>query len=154
MNPAITGILSSKSLGYEYFTSSLYPIVIDDSLLISSPIADRGLIYTDPNDLLGVNLPAITNGTLIETVVYKTYDNSLYEDTASVNLPSILSGTLLETITYKTYDINYSIDGIIVSNPTITSGTLVEVIEYINYNNGVIEDIYIRHPSIITGTLE
>jgi len=150
---AITGVLASRSTAYEYFTSALYPFVVDDALSVSAVAPQPSELWENPNDDISVSNIMIVVGTLNETIVYKTYNEPLYNDPIGVETPQVISGNLVETIIYKVYNEPLATEPIGIQLPDILSGNLVETIVYIVYNNGEIEDIGIEQPIIVSGTL-
>lgn len=148
---AITGVLASRTAQYEYFTTILYPIVVDDELSVSQVIPMPSILWESPNDDISINNVIVQSGTLVDTIVYKYYNDGAIED-IGVQVPMAVSGTLVDTIVYKVYN-----DGVIedigVQQPVAITGTLVETIVYITYNNGAIEDIGVQLPTVISGTL-
>ena len=148
----ITGVLASRSSGYKYFTTTLYPFVVDDEISVSQIVPQTDVLWENPNDDMTISTPIAVSGTLEETIVYINYNDGAIED-VGVQTPAALSGTLVETIVFKEYN-DGAIEDVGVQTPAALSGTLVETIVYINYNNGEIEDMGVQTPIIISGTLE
>ena len=88
-----TGVLASRSPGYEYFTTVLYPFAVDDQLLVSQIVPQVGILWKNPDDGMIVSVPAALSGTLEETIVYINYNNEEIED-VGVQQPIIISGIL------------------------------------------------------------
>jgi len=152
---AITGVLASRSPQYEYFTSTLYPFPVDDALSVSAvaPQSTGSNLWENPNDDISISHITAISGTLVDTIVYVTYNEPLATEDLGIQQISIVSGTLVDTIVYVTYNEPLATEDATVLNPTIQSGTLVTTIQYITYNNGLIEDATINNPDIISGTL-
>jgi hypothetical protein len=153
MQAAIIGILASNNADPEYFTSVLYPFVVDDSLTIGQLSMVRGVIWENPLDASTIGLPTITAGTLTETIIYRTYNEPLAIDAVAMGVPIMLAGTLVETIAYRTYNEPLAVDALAMGVPTIMAGSLVETVVYQNYNNGLIETANVSNPIILSGTL-
>jgi len=125
MMGAITGILASRGNYYEYFTTVLYPIITEDTISVSLPAPVDGELWYIPDDLLGVSTPTLQSGTLIPTIVYKTYNEPLAAESATMTVPTLLSGTLTVTINYITYNEPLAAESATMTVPTLLSGTLV-----------------------------
>jgi len=91
---AITGVLASRGNVYEYFTSTLYPFVVDDELSVSQVMPQPSVLWENPNDDISISNVIVQAGTLVDTIVYKTYNNGAIED-IGVQLPTVISGTLV-----------------------------------------------------------
>ena len=151
---ALTGVLASRNTAHEYFTSALYPFVVDDSIGISSVLPRPSTLWENPNDDV-VFSAGLISGTLVETIVYRTYNEPLAVESVGFGLPVPQLGTLVETIAYKTYNESLAVDNVGFGLPTPLSGTLVETISYVNYNNADPnqERVAFNNPIIISGTL-
>lgn len=149
-----TGIWSSRANEYEYFTTTLFPFVVDDSLSVSAvaPQSTGSNLWENPSDDISINNIAAISGTLVDTIVYKVYNDGAIED-IGIQQISAVSGTLVDTIVYKVYNEPLAIEDATILNPIIQSGTLAVTIQYITYNNGLVEDAVINNPVILSGTL-
>ena len=135
----------------EYFTSVLYPMFTSDAFNVNNPNASSSILWDQPFDLATVlnpipvsadlietivyltyyvpietittTVPLIESGTLVTTIVYKIYDNSITEEVTTA-VPNIESGTLLVTIEYINYN-NWPTENIAAAMPSFISGTLV-----------------------------
>ena len=98
---AITGILASRGpQDQQYFTSALYPLFYEENLALSStPISGNNWEYAEESLALSA-MPI--SGTLIDTIVYVSYNNAVPEKLALSATP--ISGTLDVVIAYQTYD--------------------------------------------------
>ena len=148
--PSITGELIQVIIP-AYFTSVLYPVLVQDTLNVSLPLPTNPknlLLMPTILDSLNIGLPTIT-GALTAVIVYKTYAWGL--DNVSVGLPSLASGALTSTIAYKSY--SYGNDNVSVGLPSLAGGNIATVINYISYNNWAAENIAVGLPSIAGGSL-
>ncbi len=120
-----------------YFTSLLYPILVEDSLSVSVPTVRGWLFPFADNVSLGV--PSIVGGTLLSTLVLLSYTNErdVNPDQLSLSVPSISGGALTVTINYLSYtnERDVSPDQLSLVVPAIQSGSLTVTIAYINYTN-------------------
>jgi hypothetical protein len=155
MIPAVTGVLASRlPIVSDYFTSTLYPIIWQETLNIGLPpiISDKSNLLAMPTvtDTLAV-LPSISGGSLTTVIAYQNYTTPV-PDVLNIAAPVITSGTLTTVIAYQTYT-DPGTDIVTISTPSISSGTLSVVINYVAYNNWAAEAITIGAPSIVSGSL-
>ena len=122
---AITGVLASRSPQYEYFTSTLYPFITEDTVSVSLPTQQDGELWYIPDELTAVSIPELLSGTLIPTIVYKVYNEPLAAESATVTVPELLSGNLVTTIVYVTYNEPLAAESTTVTVPELLSGTLI-----------------------------
>jgi len=78
----------------QYYTSILFPVVVDESMTINSPSTVGGYLLGTLDEEMTVTSPTIISGTMTETIVYQTYDNWPTEE-MTVTSPTIISGTLI-----------------------------------------------------------
>jgi hypothetical protein len=116
----------------EYFTSVLYPLLVEDTLTINAPTIplNAGYLLEGPNDSLQVNSSIPLDGTLVDTIVYKTANTS--GDSLSTGSSIPLDGTLVDTIVYKTA--NTSGDSLSTGSSIPLDGTLNVTIAYFSVN--------------------
>jgi len=150
---AITGVLASRSTQYEYFTSVLYPFVVDDVMSVSIPAHNSGNLWYIPEEVASVQVPTLVTGDLTPTIVYKTYNEPLALEVASVSVPTLVTGDLTPTIVYKTYNEPLALEAASVQVPTLITGDLVVTINYITYDNGEDDVASVSVPTLISGTL-
>ena len=148
--PSITGELIQVIIP-AYFTSVLYPILVQDTLNVALPLPTSPknlLLMPTVMDSLNIGIPTIT-GSLTAVIVYKTYAWGL--DNVSVGLPSLAAGALTPTIAYQSY--SYGNDNVSVGLPSIAGGSLATVINYLIYNNWAAENIAVGLPTLAGGSL-
>ncbi len=152
--PIVGELTEPESL---YYTSILYPFITQDDMSLPTPTHDDGSNLTIDTDDMALTVPAVTSGTLVATISYITYDNSLlFPDTMQHSVPVPQSGTLIVVISYLTYDNSLIYPETMQhSVPTLTSGTLVVVISYITYDNSLLypDPMQIPVPTLLSGTL-
>jgi hypothetical protein len=113
----------------EYVTSTLYPFLVEDSLQLGLINPTAGVLWDNPHDNVLLGNLSIPSGSLIETIVYKSYTGQ--NDEMSLGNLSITAGALIETIVYKSY--TGQDDNVSLGNLSITGGTLIETIVYISH---------------------
>lgn len=158
MLASVSGIIASRNkdkvpvIGAEYFTSTLYPITIDDVLVVGLPdFSGSQSLWEIPNDMLALGPPDVVAGTLTATIVYVLYSD-LPTDRLQTSVPEILSGTLTPTIAYVLYS-DLPTDRLQTGVPEILSGTITTTIAYISYDNWPSDSFQVGVPSIESGTL-
>ena len=142
-------LISSSLVAGTYYTTTLYPFLVSDTMNVGSLSMSSGHTFTQPNPVLDqFTVPplAISSGSLAVTVAYQTYNNV---DAFTVVPLAISSGTLASTITYKTYN---DLDAFTVVPLVISSGSLAETVEYIT-NNYPNEAFTVNSLSISSGSL-
>ena len=151
----ITGILAAKrSAQFEYFTSILYPIVTDESVAVSTAQLNSGNLWSTAIEDTTVPVPSLLSGTLVSSIVFKTYNEPLAIENTSIPVPTLQSGTLVDSIVYKTYNEPLAVENTSIPVPTLVSGTLAVTINYVNYNQPLaVEDASIPVPTLLSGTL-
>jgi hypothetical protein len=144
------GVIASREHRPQFFTSNLYPLVIDDTINVSNPSASRGMLLRVVDDNLNFNPVSMVGGTLTTVIRYPVYDHQPPED---INLYTtrVLSGNLTTVIAYKVYD-HPLIEIINLTKVNILNGTLTVVINYVQYS-GQIESFNMISAGIIGGTL-
>lgn len=153
MGPII-GILAAgrQQSTSEYFTTVLYPFESTDALavnqtsLIEGPntFARESPKVSIPTEDTSISLPTIVSGFLREIVVTVDYN----QERLAVNHPKITKGELTETLKYT-----INPEAVSISLPTITAGSLTDIVVRVDYAGGA-EPLSIKHPSIISGTLQ
>ena len=135
-----------------YFTSVLYPFIIEDKFTISSPaIMSTGNLYDIQNDNLGISSVNLISATLVNTIIYKTNEVKP-ADTLSISSVTLNSATLVDTIIYKTNEVK-PVDTLSITNVNLTSATLVETIVYISNEIKPIDTLSISSVTLNSGTL-
>ena len=145
-----------------FFTSLLYPVVVEDRMALSTPApADHGnyLIGAGDDDL-AFSIPAISGGSLFMSLSAAGYKNwrDVNPDEMTFSTPAVTGGSLAVTIAYASYpnwrDINP--DEMTFSTPAITGGSLTVTIQYVNYLNQrdvIPDEMNMFTPTIQSGSL-
>lgn len=124
---------------YAYFTSILYPFLVQDTLSMALPVAQPSGLFGVTLDTLSLALPLMQSGTLVATLNPLSYTNwrDINPETLSMAIPVAQSGTLVVTINYLDYvnwrDVNP--ETLSMPVPVAQSGTLVVTISYLDYLN-------------------
>ena len=124
---------------YAYFTSILYPLLVDDAMHVGVVPLRSGSTQQITLDTLSAPVPNLQSGTLTASISFVIYTNwrDINPETLSAPVPHLQSGTLIVTITYNNYvnwrDINP--ETLSAPVPTLQSGTLVVTITFITYTN-------------------
>jgi len=140
----------------QYYTSILYPLVVEDTLQIAIAAPQGGQLVGLTVDTLDIAVPSLQSGVLGVTISYLSYDGRPWPDTLSVAVPGLQSGTLAVTINYLTYDGRPWPDTLDVPVPTLQSGTLIVTINYVDYSNWVTfndNTLGVAVPTLQSGTL-
>ena len=142
-----------------YFTSLLYPLLVEESLEVAVPGAERGWLFPF-TDSMNVGVPSIVSGALTLTLVLLSYTNErdVNPDQLSVGVPAINAGTLNATIAYVTYTNQRDVapDSMSVGVPSIQSGSLAVTELYVTYTNQrdvAPDNLTAGVPAITSGTL-
>ena len=160
MHAVIVGVLASRDPSgtepfplpdADYFITSPYPIIFEDSFTVGTPTGGVGNLFGAVQDEFSMPTPSILGGVLEESIVFKNYSDGLVEH-VFVGTPTVLGGTLQTSVAFQTYNEPDAVESMSVQMPQITDVTLVQTIEFVNYNNGLLEDFAIN-PTIISGTL-
>ena len=142
----------------QYFTSTLYPMVLSEQTLTIGSVAVVGGAETNSfnpivDDVARIMSPEIIGGTLETTINFFTIDNSS-EDSVYLEAPSLVEGTLESVIAYKVIDASHDeTNDIYISSPQVLTGTLDVVISYLNYEPSISDKLNISNPTIISGSL-
>lgn len=124
-----------------YYTSLLYPVVVEDRLSLATPgvPAHGSYLFGVPDDDLAMAMPAISSGSLTLAFNPTGYENwrDVIPDQMQVSVPLITDGSLVTSISYMDYlnwrDVNS--DNMQTATPAITGGYLNITIQYVNYAN-------------------
>lgn len=139
-----------------FYTSILYPLLVEDGMSIAMAALQRGYTLQVVNDASQVAVPALQGGTLVATISFITYNNSLlFPDNSQITVPVLESGTLVVTISFVTYDARPFPDNSQIPVPAIVASTLVVTINYIDYLNAITypDNSQIPVPTLRSGTL-
>ena len=142
-------LTSSSLIDGTYYTTTLYPIPIFDSLSVGGLSVSFGHTFEQMNpvvDTFKVSPLAISGGSLASSIVYKTYNDT---DALKISPLAISSGSLATTIAYVTYN---DTDALKISPLAISSGSLATTIAYVPYTWPK-ESITINSLSIKSGSL-
>lgn len=149
---AITGVLSSRnSEKSEYYTSALYPLIVDENLAVGNPSPLYGSLWGTPADEMAIPNPTVMSGALTVEINYVTQNPT--PDELAIPTPAIVSGSLVSTVNYVDVTPNY--EELAMPTPVVMSGSLVTTVNFVdhNYNNGIAEDLAIPNPTVISGSL-
>ena len=148
-------VFSAVPPAYEYFTSILYPFIVQDALSVAVGAVQRGTVLGITQDTLSAVVPTLQSGTLVVSISYLTYNRPTFPDTLSTAVPTLQSGTLLVTIAYLTYNQPAFPDTLAAAVPTLQSGTLVVTVNYLDYLNGITypDTMSVGVPTLTGGTL-
>jgi hypothetical protein len=139
-----------------FYTSILYPFITEDGMSLAVPVPQRSNLITVDADGASVAAPSLQSGTLVVTISFLTYDNSLlFPDAAQVFVPALESGTLVASISFVTYDGRPFPDQAQVPVPALESGTLIVTITFVNYTNPLLypDQAQVPVPTLQSGTL-
>ena len=149
MQASVTGILASRNKEYEYFTSTLYPLLVEDALSISEA-AQGAILWGLQNEQMTIGATPVS-ASLQATIVYQTYNEPLAAEALNIGATPV-SADLQATIVYKTYNEPLATEALNIGATPISADMQV-TINYVNYNNGEIEQISIG-ATPLSGTLE
>jgi hypothetical protein len=133
-----------------YYTSSLFGILLEDSLSIELSSPDRSLLIPVNVEMFRPGLASVEEMTLVETIVFKTAN--VTDSSLKLQTTAIESATLEETIVYKSATQSEA-NTLVTNKATIESATLTVVINYVSYNNVETSKIKTNLATIESGTL-
>lgn len=149
-----------KAIASTFYTTTLYPILVEDTMTQGLPVVQFGAIYRLPSEDMSQAVPSLLLGTLVSSITYVNYFNQrdVNPETMTHPVPTLVGGVLTVVVAYVDYLNHRDVtpDSMTHPVPTLLSGTMAVTVSYVDYfNQRDVAPDTMTHPvpTLLSGTL-